>query len=264
MASFFAGLLLFPESVAASLCRAAAWPTTTYSFESHGLSEDVNDLVPSPVPASDFEDHFDIAYHNLNAFNVSYSPGSPCNAHGDRALFTHSVVADDYSLTFSNFGGANRSITAFGLTVCDFASNISEPVSIVYDTGTDSGTLLVVPSGQPDHTANFVGVVVCSEAAFDSITLTLDDNMSGFQWFDEVIYSRDVRFRSMGLLPDPPHMVLGWPSEPGLMYHVRTSPDLKQWGLPINVQSQGQVTTFHDSNLAAARKFYSVTETGQH
>jgi hypothetical protein len=172
--------------------RAAAGLKATYSFESHGLSEDVSDLVPSPVSASDFAGHFGIAYSNMNTFNVAYEPGSPCNASGDRSLFTHSVVADDYSLTFSDFGGDSRSIRAFGLTVCDFGNGVSEPVSIAYDTGTESGTLLVVPSGQPDETSNFVGIVVCSGSAFDSITLTLDDNDSGFQRFDDVIYSGDL------------------------------------------------------------------------
>jgi hypothetical protein len=169
--------------------RAAAGPTLTYGFETHGLSEDVNDLVPSPVPASDFAGNFGIAYTNLNGFNVAYQPGGSCNADGDRSLFTHSVVADDYSLTFFDFGGENRSVTAFGLTVCDFASGLSDPVSISYDTGTESGVMLVVPSGQPDYTSNFVGVVVCPGSAFDSITLTFDDNASGFQQFDEVIYA---------------------------------------------------------------------------
>ena len=169
--------------------RAAAGTVVAYGFESHGLSENVNDLVPSPVPASDFAGNFGIAYSNLNAFNVAYQPGGSCNADGDRSLFTHSVVAANYSLTFSDFDGDNRSITAFGLTVCDFASGISEPVSITYDTGTESGTLLVVPNGQPDYTSNFLGIVVCSGSAFDSITLTFDDNASGFQQFDEVIYS---------------------------------------------------------------------------
>lgn len=170
--------------------RTAAGLATEYGFEVNGLSENVNDLPPSPVPASDFDNHFDIAYTNLNGFNVANSPGSTCNADGVKSLFTHSVgAANDYTLTFSNFANSGQAITAFGLTVCDFASNISEPVEITYDTGTRSGTLLMVPSGQPDFSLNFVGIVVKPDDAFTSITLTLDDNMSGFQNFDEVIYT---------------------------------------------------------------------------
>jgi hypothetical protein len=111
------------------------------------------------------------------------------------------VVADDYSLTFSNFGGADRRITDFGLSVCDFANGLSEPARITYNTGTESGTLLPVPSGQPPYTSNFVGVVVCPEAAFDTITLTFDDNASGMQWLDEVIYSE--RLSSDRRFPGP-------------------------------------------------------------
>jgi len=174
--------------------RAEAGVVTTYGFEVNGLSENVNDLPPSPVPASDFDGHFDIAYTNLNGFNVANSPGSSCNTDGVKSLFSHSVVASDYTLTFSNFGNAGQAITAFGLTVCDFASNISVPAEITYDTGTRSGTLLAVPNGQPDFSLNFMGLVVKPSDAFTSITLTFDDNLSGFQNFDEVIYAPEPSF----------------------------------------------------------------------
>jgi len=179
--------------------RAAAGLVTAYGFEINGLSENVNDLPTSPVLASNFDNHFDIAYTNLNGFNVSNNPGSICNADGVKSLFTHSVgAASNYSMTFSNFGNAGQLATAFGLTVCDFASSISGPATITYDTGTRSGTLLTIPSGQPDFSLNFVGIVLSPADAFSSITLTFDDNLSGFQNFDEVIVPEPALCLSIG------------------------------------------------------------------
>jgi len=172
--------------------RDAADSWTRYGFRYHDLSGDLSDLPASPVDASDFDDHFDIGYSNLDAFNVLEESDGPCTLGGSRSLFTHSVgSADNYTLTFSNFEGRDSPVTAFGVTVCDFASHMSTPASITFDTGTSSGTLLTVPGGQPSYTQNFVGIVVDPEDAFTSITLTFDDNESGSQRFDIVHYTPD-------------------------------------------------------------------------
>jgi len=80
-------------------------------------------------------------------------------------------------------------VTAFAITITDFASNITDPATITYDTGDLSGTLLSVPGGQPEYTQNFLGLIVDEAEAFTSITLTMDDTLSGFQYFDESIYT---------------------------------------------------------------------------
>lgn len=183
--------------------RAAAGSTTTYGFETHSVTEGA-DLV-SPVLASDLDNSFQLAYTNLNAFQIIDNGADPGVADGTHYLFTHSqATAQNYTLTFSNFGGANRSITAFGLTVTDFASNIgaSDTVTITYDTATLSGTLLSVTGPQPDFTQNFIGLIVDTPDAFTSITLTLNDVQSGFQDFDEVIFS------SPAGLPEPSTLAL--------------------------------------------------------
>lgn len=217
--------------------QAAAGTTTTYGFEVHGLSEDPNDLVPSPVPHGDLDGNFDLAYTNLNAFNIVHSPTGACTVDGVKNLFTHSVVASNYTLTFSNFGGANGEITAFGLTVCDFATGLTEPATITYDTGTHSGTLLEVPSGQPADAKNFVGLVVCPSAAFSSITLTFDDNYSGFQWFDEVIYTTvdvpppdpTIKLRSASFNFKLNEAKLTWAANWKASYAITTSLDGKKF-----------------------------------
>jgi hypothetical protein len=172
--------------------RAAAGATTTYGFESHGVAENV-DLL-SPLAAAQLENHFDLAYTNLNAFQIVDSAAAPGVSDGTHYLFTHSVgAAANYTLTFSSFAGSSAGITAFGLTITDFASNLTAndpPVSIAYSAGGLAGTLLTVGTGQPDFTQNFVGLIVDGADAFASITLTLNDNLSGFQDFDEVIYSQ--------------------------------------------------------------------------
>lgn len=181
--------------------RAAAGPTTTYGFETHGVTEGT--YLPSPLSASQLDNNFDLAYTNLNAFEIIDNGAAPGVADGTHYLFTHSVYpASNYTLTFSNFGGSNAGITAFGLTITDFASNITDTVTIAYDTGSLSGTLLTITGPQPDYTQNFVGLTVDSADTFTSITLTLNDNLSGFQDFDEVIYS-DVT-----PIPEPSTIIL--------------------------------------------------------
>lgn len=174
--------------------QAAAGATTTYGFETHGVVE--GDDLLSPVPASQLDNNFDLAHTNLNAISIEDNAAAPGVVDGTHYLFTHSVAppfASDYTLTFSNFSGSNNEITAFGLTITDFASFLTEedgPVTITYDTGTMTGTLLSILGGQPPFTQNFVGLTVDSVDAFTSITLTMNDNLSGFQDFDEVIYSQ--------------------------------------------------------------------------
>ena len=65
----------------------------------------------------------------------------------------------------------------------------SDPATITYDIGDYTGILLTVPGGQADYTQNFVGLIVDNSEAFTSITLTMDDTLSGFQYFDESIYT---------------------------------------------------------------------------
>lgn len=183
--------------------RAAAGSTATYGFETHSVTEGTD--LASPVLASDLDNSFQLAYTNLNAFQIIDNGADPGVADGTHFLFTHSQAgAPNYTLTFSNFGGANSSIAAFGLTVTDFASNIAatDTVTITYDTGNLSGTLLSVTGPQPDFTQNFIGLIVDAPDAFTSITLTLNDVQSGFQDFDEVIFSSPTG------LPEPSTLAL--------------------------------------------------------
>ncbi|MBN1930166.1 MAG: PEP-CTERM sorting domain-containing protein [Desulfobacterales bacterium] len=190
--------------------RTAAAPTTTYGFEIYGFAESgtpphTADLT-SPLSASDLDNNFNLAYTNLNAFSIWDDATSPGVTEGTHDLFTHSTYpAENYTLTFSNFGGVNGSITGFGLTITDFASNLgpNDITTITYDTGINSGTLLTVVGLQPDYTQNFVGLTVDSAEAFTNITLTFNDNLSGMQWFDEVIYSEVTN-----PIPEPTTMLL--------------------------------------------------------
>jgi hypothetical protein len=168
----------------------AAGSTTTYGFETHGVTEGVD--LPSPLSASQLDNNFDLAYTNLNAFSIVDDAAGPGVVDGTHYLFTHSVgLASEYSLTFSNFGASNNSVTAFGFTITDFASNIdpNDTVTITYNIGDLTGTLLTVTGPQPDYTQNFVGLTVDSGEAFNLITLTMNDTLSGFQDFDEIIYT---------------------------------------------------------------------------
>lgn len=168
---------------------AAAGSSTTYGFETHGLSESTE--LASPLSASQLDNNFDLAYTNLNSFQIIDNAAAAGVVNGSRYLFTHSSAgAPEYTLTFSNFGGVNAGIIAFGLTITDFASNITDPVTITYDAGGITGTLLSVVGGQPDFTQNFIGLTVDGAEAFNSITLSFDDVLSGFQDFDEVIYAQ--------------------------------------------------------------------------
>ncbi len=184
--------------------RAAAGLTTTYGFETHGVTEGID--LASPLLANQLDNNFDLAYANLNAFQIVDNGSAQGVADGTHYLFTHSFgTTSNYTLNFSNFGDSNTSITAFGLTITDFASNLTvndPPVTITYDTGGLTGTLLTVSGGQPDFTQNFVGLTVDNIDAFTSLTLTLNDNLSGFQDFDEVIYSK------MEPIPEPGTMLL--------------------------------------------------------
>jgi hypothetical protein len=186
--------------------RAAAGLTTTYSFETHGVEENVEHL-DAPFTAVELDSHFELAQTNLNSFKIIDDAGDPGAVDGTHFLFTHSrASAMDYSLVFSNFGAASASITAFGLTVVDFASGLGAnhpPARIVYEAGPNRGTLLSVEGEQTDYTQNFVGVIVDPGEAFASIRLTLDDINSGFQSFDEVIYSQVA-----AQVPQPPSIAL--------------------------------------------------------
>lgn len=73
-------------------------------------------------------------------------------------------------------------------------------VTISYDTGSLAGVLLSVVGGQPDFTQNFVGLLVDPAEAFTSITIVLNDNLSGFQDFDEVIFSQPAAVPEPGTL----------------------------------------------------------------
>ncbi|MBN2170606.1 MAG: hypothetical protein JW819_04695 [Candidatus Krumholzibacteriota bacterium] len=169
--------------------RTAAGTVTTYGFETHGLVEGTDYSGSSPILAGDLSGHFDLAFTGLNLFEIIEDAGGPGVADGTRTVFTHSIYpGTSYTLTFSNFAGAGESVRMFGITIIDFASNITDPATITYDTGTSSGTLLYVPGGQPDYTQNFVGIIADASEAFTSITLTMDDTLSGFQYFDEAIY----------------------------------------------------------------------------
>lgn len=169
--------------------RAAAGTVTTYGFETHGLVEDTDYSGSSPILASDLDGHFDLAFTGLNLFEIFENASDPGVADGTHTVFTHSIYpGTDYTLTFSNFAGAGEAARAFGITITDFASGITEPATITYDTGDFSGTLLYVPGGQPDYTQNFVGIIADAAESFMSITLTMDDTLSGFQYFDEAIY----------------------------------------------------------------------------
>jgi hypothetical protein len=168
--------------------RAAAGSTTTYGFETHSVVEATN--LASPVLASDLDNSFQLAYANLNGFQIIDDGAEPGLADGTHSLFTHSMAgAPDYTLTFSDFGGVNGSITAFGFTITDFASNIgADIVTISYDTGNLSD-LLLMTGVQGDYAQNFIGLIVDAADAFMSITLTFTDVQSGMQWFDEIIFS---------------------------------------------------------------------------
>jgi hypothetical protein len=198
--TFFVALL-FSSSVSAlpvvyndeASFRASAGIATTYGFEDHGVVEGAELAFSSPLTASLLDNHFDLAYSNFNAFSIIDDVADPGVVDGTHFLFTHSTVAANYTLTFSNFSNTGDGVTAFGLTITDFASNIVDPVSITYDTGIHSGTLLSVLAGQPDYTQNFIGLIVDETEAFSSITLTMNDNFSGFQSFDEIIYSSVVQ-----------------------------------------------------------------------
>jgi len=185
--------IIFNDEAAFRVAAARApAPVTTYGFETHGLVEGAELAFSSPLAASQLDNRFGLAYTNLNGVSID-NTGPPGAADGTRSLFTNSVDAPNYTLTFSNFGGSNASITAFGLTITDFASSLTvndPPATITFDTGGLAGTLLTVAGGQPGFTQNFVGLTVDGVDAFPSITLTLNDNLSGMQWFDEVIYSQ--------------------------------------------------------------------------
>jgi hypothetical protein len=169
--------------------RTAAGTVSTYGFEVHGLVEGTDYSGSSPILATDLNGHFDLAFTGLNWFEIVDDAADPGVADGTHTVFTHSVYpGDNYTLTFSNFAGADESVRAFGITITDFASSITDPATITYDTGAFTGTLLYVPGGQPDYTQNFVGIVADASEAFTSITLTMDDTLSGMQYFDEAIY----------------------------------------------------------------------------
>ena len=204
-------LTLVTQAIAAPLIfndeasfLAAAGPTTTYGFETHGVTEGID--LTSPLAANQLDSNFDLAYTNLNAFEIIDNAAAAGVADGTHYLFTHSVYpAPDYTLTISNFGDSNASITAFGFTITDFASNLNAndgPVFITYNTGSLTGTLLTVVAGQPDYTQNFVGLTVDAVDAFTSITLTMNDNLSGFQDFDKVMYSQ------VAPVPEPSTLLL--------------------------------------------------------
>ncbi|MFC1572052.1 hypothetical protein ACFL6M_00475 [Candidatus Eisenbacteria bacterium] len=192
------GLLVFssPAFAAATVYddetafRNDAGPTTTYGFEVHGLIEGIDVSGFAPFAAADLDNSFDLALTNFNWFEIVDDVSSVGTTEGTHCVFTHTVYpADNYTLTFSNFGASAGSVAAFGFTITDFASNITDPATITYDTGLLTGTLLSVPGGQLEYTQNFVGVIVDAGEAFTSITITLDDNLSGMQWFDEVIFT---------------------------------------------------------------------------
>ena len=184
-----------------ALFRIDVGSSTTYGFETHGVTEDTN--LASPVTANQLDNNFGISYTNLNLFEIVDDGTDPGVEDGTHFLFTHSTGGlDNYTINFSNFFGKNYGITAFGFTITDFASNLTandDPVYITYDTGNFSGTLLTVTDGQPDYTQNFLGLIVDNDEAFKSITLTLNDNLSGFQSFDEVIFKQ---------VPEPTTMLL--------------------------------------------------------
>lgn len=192
--SIIAAPIVFNDEAA---FRAAAGASTTYGFETHGVVEGDELAFSSPLTASQLDNNFDLAYNNFNGFQIIDNATAPGVADGTHYLFTHSQYSPpslvDYSLTFSNFSNSNKSVTAFGLTITDFASNLgpNDTVSITYTAGSLTGTLFSVTGGQPDFTQNFVGVIVDGIDAFNSITLTMNDNLSGFQDFDEIIYSLD-------------------------------------------------------------------------
>lgn len=182
--------------------RAAAGPVTTYGFEIHTLAESTN--LASPLLAGQLDNSFGLAYTGLNLFEIVDDAADPNVVDGTHFLFTHSsVAAPNYTLTFSNFGGINAAVTAFGLTVVDFASNIQDPVTITFDTGALTGTLLSVVGGQDDYTQNFIGLTVSPGEAFGSITLTLNDITSGFQSFDRVLFSAQ-----QAAIPEPATLLL--------------------------------------------------------
>jgi PEP-CTERM motif len=182
--------------------RAAAGPITTYGFETHTLAHSTD--LASPLLAGQLDNSFGLAYSGLNAFQIVDDAADPNVVDGTHFLFTHSSAAvPNYTLTFSNFGGINAAVTAFGLTVVDFASNIQDPVTITFDTGALAGTLLSVVGGQPDYTQNFVGLTVDPGEAFASITLTLNDIGSGFQSFDKVLFSEQ-----QAAIPEPATLLL--------------------------------------------------------
>lgn len=182
--------------------RAASGPVTTYGFEIHTLAESTN--LASPLLAVQLDNSFGLAYSGLNAFQIVDNAADPNVVDGTHFLFTHSsAAAPNYSLTFSNFGGINAAVTAFGLTVVDFASNIQEAVTITFDTGVLAGTLLSVVGGQDDFTQNFIGLTVNPGEAFGSITLTLNDTSSGFQSFDRVLFSAQP-----AAIPEPATLLL--------------------------------------------------------
>lgn len=212
IATIVGGIALNAPSAAAPIIyndeaafRAAAGPTTTYGFETHGVVEGAELAFDSPISAAQLDNNFDLAHTNFNGLKIIDDGAAPGVAGGTHYLFTHSVGnASDYTLSFANFGGSYASTIAFGITITDFASNIidNDPVTITYDTGGLAGTLLTVIGGQPDYTQNFVGLIVDAFDAFTSITITLNDNSSGFQDFDEVIYSRVAQ------VPEPASVVL--------------------------------------------------------
>ena len=93
-------------------------------------------------------------------------------------------------------------------------------MTIAYDTGGLTGTLFSIIGPQPDYTQNFVGLTVDGADAFTSITLTLNDINSGFQYFDEVIYSQ------VAPIPEPSTIVLfgvGFLGILGYVYHRKRS-----------------------------------------
>ncbi len=206
--ALIAGMSAIAASVAAApvvynneaAFRAAAGLATTYGFENHGVVEGAELAFSSPLSAAQLDGNFDLAYANFNGFQIVDNAAATGVADGSHYLFTHSSgAASDYSLVFSNFGGANASVTAFGFTITDFASNINDnnPVTIAYSAGGPAGILLSILGGQPDFTQNFVGLTVDAVDAFSSISITLNDNLSGFQDFDEVIYSQ------VAAIPEP-------------------------------------------------------------
>lgn len=187
--------------------RGAAGASTTYGFETHAVSEATE--LPSPLTAAQLDGHFDLGYSGLNSFQVFDIAGAHGVADGSHFVATHSqATAPAYTLTFSNFGGTGAAITAFALTMTDFASHLEQrqgPWTVRYQAGSLSGVLFSTLLAQPEYTVNFMGLTVDDGDAFSSITLSFNDVASGTQMFDEVIYT------AAGAVPLPASWLLVLP-----------------------------------------------------